>query len=83
VQANVAEARGRYQSGIVDEARAAIDELLGAVDDKGHPDWTARARGAEMLLRHREQFDAHDVEAAQELLPQGVWRVYPTAFPQH
>ena len=40
-------------------------------DLPGHP---LRAKGAELLVRYREQFDSTD---AEETLPEGVYEVYP------
>ena len=77
VRALVEEARRKNGAGLMDDVRHTIDELLKATDDKGSPDYSARARGAEMLLRHRELFDSIDVERAEEALPEGVYVVYP------
>jgi hypothetical protein len=78
VRALVEEARRKNGAGLLDDVRNTIDELLKATDANGSPDYSARARGAELLMRHREQFDDHDAEErAREALPEGVYEVYP------
>jgi hypothetical protein len=73
----VEEARRKNGAGLMDDVRDTIDELLKATDGSGAPDYSARARGAEMLLRNQELFDSIDVERAEETLPEGVYLVFP------
>lgn len=77
VRARVEEARQSSDEGLVEDVRRTIDELLDAHDKDGNEDWAARARGAELLMRHKEKFDEHDVAAAEEILPEGVYLVFP------
>ena len=77
IKARVEEARRKGPAGSLDAVRQTVDDLLAAEDDKGNPNWTARAKGAELLLRYSEQFDAINVDRAEEALPEGVYVVYP------
>ena len=62
---------------MLDDVRETVEELLAATDEEGNPDWTARARGAELAMKHRERFEEHDLALAEEALPEGVYVVYP------
>jgi len=77
IKARVEEARGKSPIGLLDDVRDAVEELLAATDKEGNPDWTARARGAELVMKHRETFEEYDVASAEEALPEGVYIVYP------
>jgi len=77
IKARVEEARGKSPAGLLDDVRDAVEELLAATDKEGNPDWSARARGAELLMKHREQFEEYDAASAEEALPEGVYVVYP------
>lgn len=80
VRARVEELRAQSAVGVLEDVRTTVDALLQATDDRGLPDWTARARGAEILMRHQDAFEEHEVEAAEDALPAGAWTVYPTAY---
>ena len=77
VRVRVEELRAKTEEGILEDVRSTVDDLLAATDRNGNEDWTARARGAELLMRHQDRFEEHDVSAAEEALPEGVYVVYP------
>ena len=77
VRRRVEEARARGSRSLAQDVREVLEELLGAEDGHGNPVHVLRAKGAEMLLKYREQFADIGAEDAEDSLPEGVYRVYP------
>jgi len=66
----------RARRAAIPEAKGVVEQLLEATDSQGRPDYAARAKGAEMWLKHQAAFTA--VEAAEDdELPEGCYIVYP------
>ena len=78
-QAKVKAARRRF-SGIVSDAKAVVESLLGATDDEGEPAYGLQKMGAELALKYGEVLDVDMDDVDVDALPAGVVRVYPAQY---
>jgi hypothetical protein len=68
------EKRGRGMEG---ELGRVIRELLEANDEDGNPNYLLRDKGAELVHRYPDAFAAEAEGDVEELLPHGIFVVYP------
>lgn len=76
VRARVDEARSRGL-GLTEDVKNVLEALLGATTDTGEPAHLLRAKGAELLLKYKKQFEGLGEDEYDDVLPEGVYRVYP------
>lgn len=78
VRARVEELREKPHDPLRD-ALPVIEELVHANRPSGEPDWSARARGTELMLRYQDALEAHAEGERQDAspLPEGCFVVVP------
>jgi hypothetical protein len=73
----IAEETEKRGPGMEGELGRVIRELLEANDEDGNPNYLLRDKGAELVHRYPDAFAAEAEGDVEELLPHGIYVVYP------